>query len=144
MRGVGSLDDFVDATETHDLLHWTENLRESGHTRDGTHVIHVFDICLCLCRRVFRHSTSSLAMRISSVTFEKTVGWMKSPCWPHADPPHSSVAPSLFPLSISSIILSNCFWSICRKQPLKSFCAFSLQMKKMIRLSNHCHIKTAA
>lgn len=36
-----------------------------------------------------------------------------------ARPPHSSLAPSFFPLSISSRILSNCFWSICQTQKEK-------------------------
>lgn len=118
--GVGSLDDLMDATETHDLLHWTKNLREWKHRRERTQIIHVFVICVAVSVQVcvWEQSTSSLAIRISSVTFEKTVGWMKSPGWPHTAPPHSSVAPSRFPLSISSIILSNCFWSIWRKQKL--------------------------
>lgn len=56
--------------------------------------------------------TSSLAILMLSVTSEKTVGLMNSPLSSMADPPHSSLAPSFFPLSISSSILSNCFWSI--------------------------------
>lgn len=61
-----------------------------------------------------RALTSSLAMRMSSVTSEKTVGWMNSPFCPQAPPPHSSFAPSFFPLSISSRILSYCALSIWR------------------------------
>lgn len=59
-------------------------------------------------------STSSLAIRMVSVTSEKTVGLMKRPLSSIAEPPHSSLAPSFFPLSIRSRILSNCFWSICK------------------------------
>ena len=60
--------------------------------------------------------TSSLAIRMVSVTSEKTVGLMKSPLSSMAEPPHSSLAPSFFPLSIRSRILSNCFWSICKTE----------------------------
>lgn len=74
-----------------------------------------------MCSTVGGVSTSSLAIRIWSLTFENTVGWMKSPCWPPGEPPHSRVAPSLFPLSISSIILSNCFWSIWGKNKQSSY-----------------------
>lgn len=56
--------------------------------------------------------TSSLAMRMWSLTPEKMVGWMKRLLLPTAAPPHSSLAPSFFPLSIRSIILSNCCLSI--------------------------------
>lgn len=56
--------------------------------------------------------TSSFAMRMSSVTLEKTVGWMKKPLFPPGPPPHSSLAPSFFPLSISASILSYCSLSI--------------------------------
>lgn len=59
-------------------------------------------------------STSSLAILMVSVTSEKTVGLMKRPLSSMAEPPHSSLAPSFFPLSIRSRILSNCFWSICK------------------------------
>ena len=69
----------------------------------------------------FPHSllTSSLAIRMVSVTSEKTVGLMKSPLSSMAEPPHSSLAPSFFPLSIRSRILSNCFWSICKTERSK-------------------------
>lgn len=117
--GVCSLDHFMDATETHDLLHRAKNLRVCEQKEISSGIV-CASVNVCSGAELCRCSTSSLAMRISSVTLEKTVGWMKSPCWPQADPPHSSVAPSLFPLSISSIILLNCLWSICRKQRLRS------------------------
>lgn len=43
-------------------------------------------------------NTSSLAIRISSVTLENTVGSMKKPFLPSPLPPHSSFAPSVMPL----------------------------------------------
>lgn len=69
MCGVGSLDDFMDATETHDLLHWTKNLRECEMHKRGnvaarmkrlneiekagggmrTQMIHVFVMCAIKC-----------------------------------------------------------------------------------------------
>ena len=61
----------------------------------------------------------ALAIRMVSVTSEKTVGLMKSPLSSMAEPPHSSLAPSFFPLSIRSRILSNCFWSICKTERSK-------------------------
>lgn len=82
-----------------------------------------------VCSCVWKQRTSSLAMRMSSVTPEKTVGCIKSPCWPHADPPHSRVAPSLLPLSMRSIILSNCFWSIYEKQQMTAQMISSLCKK---------------
>lgn len=65
------------------------------------------------------HCTSSLAIRMLSVTSENTVGFMNRPLSSMARPPHSSLAPSFFPLSISSRILSNWFWSICQMQKEK-------------------------
>ena len=56
--------------------------------------------------------TSSLAILISSVTSENTVGWMKNPLSPTRPPPHCRVAPSFFPISIYPRILSNCARSI--------------------------------
>ena len=53
-------------------------------------------------------NTSSLAILMSSFTPEKTVGCIKYPLSPCRAPPHSSLAPSFFPLSISSRILLNC------------------------------------
>lgn len=52
--------------------------------------------------------TSSLPILMLSVTPEKTVGWMKYPSVPCLWPPHSSLAPSFFPLSISSRTFLNC------------------------------------
>lgn len=58
--------------------------------------------------------TSSLAIRMSSVTLENTVGSMKKPFLPSPLPPHSSFAPSVMPLWISSRILLYCFLSILK------------------------------
>lgn len=58
--------------------------------------------------------TSSLAMRISSLTLEKTVGSMKNPFKPRALPPHSSLAPSLMPLWTNSSTRFCCSRLICR------------------------------
>lgn len=58
--------------------------------------------------------TSSLAMRMSSVTSEKTVGSMKKPFKPRALPPHSSLAPSLMPLWINSSTRFCCSRLICK------------------------------
>lgn len=109
----------------------TSNWKKKGFVR-GEMYHHVW---LRVCRCVWEQRTSSLAMRMSSVTLEKTVGWMKSPCWPHADPPHSSVAPSLLPLSMRSIILSNCFWSIYRKQQITAHILFSLYVSSCFQLT---------
>lgn len=57
--------------------------------------------------------TSSLAMRMSSLTLEKTVGSMKNPFKPRAFPPHSSLAPSLMPLWTNSKIRFCCSRLIC-------------------------------
>lgn len=62
--------------------------------------------------------TSSLAIRMSSVTLENTVGSMKKPFLPSPLPPHSSLAPSATPLWMSSRILLYCFLSICRRNHL--------------------------
>lgn len=62
------------------------------------------------------YCTSSLAILMLSVTSENTVGFINRPLSSMARPPHSSLAPSFFPLSISSRILSNCLWSICQTQ----------------------------
>lgn len=58
-------------------------------------------------KKLNNHHTSSLAMRMSSFTLEKTVGSMKKPFKPKALPPHSSLAPSLMPLWMNS---STRFW----------------------------------
>lgn len=63
---------------------------------------------------------SSLAIRMLSVTFEKTVGWTKYPLLPCREPPHSNLAPSFFPASISSRILLNCSSSILMVKSLLS------------------------
>lgn len=65
------------------------------------------------------YCTSSLAILMLSVTSENTVGFINRPLSSMARPPHSSLAPSFFPLSISSRILSNCSWSICQTQKEK-------------------------
>ena len=59
---------------------------------------------------------SSLAMLISSVTPEKTVGWTKKPRSPSQLPPVSRVAPSFLPASMNPRILSLCtteIWGPC-------------------------------
>lgn len=67
----------------------------------------------CLCVTVKESVvTSSLAMRMWSLTPEKMVGWMKSPLSATDAPPHSSLAPSFLPLSMRSMILPNCSLSI--------------------------------
>lgn len=66
------------------------------------------------------YCTSSLAIRMLSVTSENTVGFINRPLSSMARPPHSSFAPSFFPLSISSRILSNWFWSICQTKRKKT------------------------
>lgn len=61
--------------------------------------------------------TSSLAMHMSSLTLEKTVGSMKNPFKPRALPPHSSLAPSLMPLwtnSSTRVCCSRLIWEESR------------------------------
>lgn len=67
-----------------------------------------FSLLWLTCRRNGQYHTSSLAILMSSLTSEKTVGCMKYPLSPCRSPPHSSFAPSFFPLSIRSRILLNC------------------------------------
>lgn len=81
-------------------------MAESNHFKQQS------DGCLDSC-------TSSFAIRISSITFEKTVGSMKKPFLPSDLPPHSSFAPSVMPLSTSSRTLSHCSLSIWKE--IKSF-----------------------
>lgn len=57
--------------------------------------------------------TSSLAIVMLSVTFEKTVGSMKYPTFPCRWPPHSNLAPSFWPASIYLKTLLNISSSTC-------------------------------
>ena len=65
--------------------------------------------------------TSSLPIRMSSVTSVKTVGCMKYPSVPCRPPPHASLAPSFFPLSIRPRILLNCSSSIWNFKNVREF-----------------------
>lgn len=106
MGGVGPLNYLIHAAETHDLLHRSKDLserrerkREEGERKRVRQIICAFScvhVCMCVCARksmlcvcVF---TSSLAIRMSSVTLEKTVGWMKRLFRSQA-PPHTPVWP---------------------------------------------------
>lgn len=73
--------------------------------------------------------TSSLAIRMSSVTLENTVGSMKKPFLPSPLPPHSSLAPSATPLWMSSRILLYCFLSIYRGNHLMTLRKSSIKME---------------
>lgn len=103
VRGfVWSLNCFLQGFEFQNRQHWTENL-QTTHSFDsnGTE---------WNCSGEF---TSSWAMAILSVTFEKTVGSTKKPSLPHFLPPSSNLAPCLVPNSTYLKIFCWLSASIC-------------------------------
>ena len=76
----------------------------AGHTCHQVHDITLMDMFVI---------TSSLPILMFSVTSVNTVGSTKYPFGPRRAPPHASLAPSFFPLSISPRIFLNCSSSIC-------------------------------